>query len=81
MSKEIVLRKFMSYAILISVFLVGISLSMYYYVNNTHDFPEEMCWKGRYLVRMGDEGSVYTRTKGLTCEEDKGIIILEYIND
>jgi len=81
MNNYTLLKKFMIYIVLLSILLVGIALSIKYYVEIEPDFPPELCWKGKYLVQIDDGGSVYTKAKGVTCEIDKHIMILEFTND
>ena len=57
--------------------IIAIGAIINYYVTQPKDFPEEMCWKNKYLVRLGDDGSVYTRIRDVYCETENGIIILE----
>lgn len=63
--------------LLILLMLFGISMYINYYISQPREYPEEMCLKGKYLVRMGDDGSVYTRVKEITCDVEGDIIILE----
>ena len=63
--------------ILFFIILTAISIGVNYYLSQPKEFPSEMCWKNKYLVRLGDEGSVYTRMKNFACDVDGDIIILE----
>ena len=71
------IKKIISYLIILFVILLIIGIAINYYVLQPKEFPSEMCWKGKYLIQIEDEGSVYTRMKQFYCEQEGDIIILE----
>jgi len=36
-----------------------------------------MCYKGKLIHRIGDDGTVYVKVKNVSCEVDRGMIIIE----
>lgn len=71
-------NKIIIYITLIVMMLLIVGISINWYISQ-QEFPNEMCWKGKYLVKIEDEGSVYTRLKQFSCEQDGKIIILEEV--
>lgn len=72
-------NKIISYAVIIFAITIAIGIYINYHIKQPKTFPDELCWKSKYLVRIGDNGSVYTRMKGFVCESNDDIIILEEI--
>ena len=73
------MKKLIRIIVLIFGLLVATGAIINYYITQPKTFPDEMCWKNKYLVRLGDEGSVYTRMKNFACDVDGDIIILEEV--
>ena len=74
-------RKKMLKKIMIWIFsVVCILLVMVYsiYYINIEQEPEQMiCYKGKLLLQLEEGESIYTRAKGVTCEYENGILIIE----
>ena len=62
--------------ILFVIFLI-IVLLLNYYILQPIEYKELVCHKGSLLQKIGEDGNVYTRVKGLSCEYDKGMLIIE----
>ena len=55
--------------------IIGVSLQCYI---ATELEPEELvCHRGKLLSLVDSESRVYTRTKGIDCEYEKGMLIIE----
>jgi len=66
--------KFVVFALIV---LLCIGSSCYYYINQPIDSKEIMCYKGKLIHRIGDDGTVYVKVKNVSCEVDRGMIIIE----
>lgn len=73
------MKRLLKLLIPLTIMVICASVGINYYISQPKDFPDEMCWKNKYLVRLGDEGSVYTRMKEFACDVDGDIIILEEV--
>lgn len=62
-------------AFIISILLIGIGTQ--YYISQPMEHDELVCHKGRLLIQVGGEGTVYTRMKEFTCDYEKGMLIIE----
>ena len=62
-------------ALIILLLIIGIGL--HYYVSQPIESKEVLCHKGKLIHRIGDDGSVYLKIKGVSCVFEKGIIIIE----
>ena len=71
------LSKIMSYVLGFVMILLVIGIGLHYYVSQPIESKELMCHKGKLLHRIGDDGTVYLKVKGMFCELDKGMIIIE----
>ena len=71
------LRKTMRYLIGLAILLLAICIGLYYYVSQPIESKEVLCHKGNLIHRLGDDGTVYMKVKGVSCEFDKGMIIIE----
>lgn len=70
-------RKTMRYLTALSIILLVICIGLYYYVSQPLDSKELICFKGRLLHKIGDDENVYLKVKGVSCEFEKGMIIIE----
>jgi len=48
-----------------------------YYACQPVESKELLCHKGKLLQRIGEDGNVYTKVKGLSCEYEKSMLIIE----
>jgi len=71
------LSKILKILVPILMLLLTIGIVIQYYCNSLVVSDELICYKSKLLVRVGDDGTVYTRVKGLACEYEKGMIIIE----
>jgi len=70
-------RKTMRYLIGLAILLLAICIGLYYYVSQPLDSKELICFKGRLLHKIDDDENVYVKIKGISCEFEKGMIIIE----
>jgi len=70
-------RKTMRYLIGLAILLLAICIGLYYYVSQPLDSKELICFKGKLLHKIDDDENVYVKIKGITCEFEKGMIIIE----
>jgi len=67
-------RKILSYLVPIIMLLLVIGIALQYYISSYE--PEQfVCHKGKLLMQI--EGTIYTKAKGVSCEFEKGMLILE----
>jgi hypothetical protein len=71
------IRKTMRYLIGLAILLLAICIGLYYYVSQPLDSKELICFKGKLLHKIDDDENVYVKIKGITCEFEKGMIIIE----
>jgi len=50
---------------------------LYYYASKPIESKEVLCHKGKLIHRLGDDGTVYIKIKGVSCVFEKGMIIIE----
>ena len=69
--------KILSYfaALIILLLLIGIGLQ--YYISKPIKSKELICHKNRLLHKINDDENVYLKIKGISCEFEKGMIIIE----
>ena len=61
--------------IIMILLIIGIVLQYYVSINLQ---PESMiCHKGKLLMQLQEGESVYTKAKGVSCEFEKGMLIIE----
>ena len=48
-----------------------------YYINIEQETEEMICYKGKLLLQLEEGEAIYTRAKGVTCEYENGILIIE----
>ena len=71
------LVKSIKYIIILFVIFLLIGIGLQYYISQQIESKEVLCHKGKLIHRIGDDGSVYLKVKGVSCEFDKGMIIIE----
>jgi len=71
------LSKILSYVLGFAMILIVIGIGLYYYTSRPIEPKELMCYKNKLLHRIGDDGTVYLKVKGIFCEVEKGMIIIE----
>ena len=69
--------KILSYFLTFVVIFLIIGIAVQYYISQPKKPQSLICHKGKLLSQVGDEGTVYTRIKGLSCEFEKDILIIE----
>lgn len=82
MKNQSLLRKIISFILMTIILLTAISVAVRYYFHSqpvTHD--NKICYKNKLLTKWEDESSIYTRMKGVRCEVDDGILIVEELDD
>lgn len=62
-------------ALIILLLIIGIGL--HYYVSQPIESKEVLCHKGKLIHRLGDNGTVYIKVKGVSCVFENGMIIIE----
>ena len=71
------LKKIMSFLFFMFVMILVIGVTLQYYI--TIGFkPEDMkCFNGKLGQLISKDNNAYVRVKGLTCEYDDGMLIIE----
>jgi len=59
------------------IVLLCMGIGFQYYISQPVDTKEVMCHKGKLIHRLGDDGSVYIKVKGVSCVFERGMIIIE----
>jgi len=71
------LSKIWSYFVALIILLLIIGIALQYYISKPIETKELICHKNRLLHKIDDGESVYIRIKGISCEFEKGMIIIE----
>jgi CHASE3 domain sensor protein len=71
------LSKIWSYFVALVILLLIIGIALQYYISKPIETKELICHKNRLLHKIDDGESVYIRIKGISCEFEKGMIIIE----
>jgi len=71
------LSKIWSYLVASIILLLIIGIGLQYYVSKPIKSKELICHKNRLLHKIDDDESVYVKIKNISCEFDKGMIIIE----
>ena len=71
------LSKIWSYFVALVILLLIIVIALQYYISKPIETKELICHKNRLLHKIDDGESVYIRIKGISCEFEKGMIIIE----
>ena len=68
------LSKTIKFIVSIIAIILIIGISLQYYISNYE--PEQfVCHKGKLLMQI--ENTMYTKAKGVSCEFEKGMLIIE----
>ena len=57
------------------ILIIGIVLQ--YYVSINIEPESIICHKGKLLLQLEEGEAIYTRAKGVTCDFEKGMLIVE----
>ena len=71
------LSKIWSYFVALVILLLIVGIALQYYISKPIETKELICHKNRLLHKIDDGESVYIRIKGIFCEFEKGMIIIE----
>ena len=71
------LSKIWSYFMALIILLLIIGIGLHYYVSQPIESKEVLCYKGKLIHRLGDNGTVYLKIKGVSCVFENGMIIIE----
>ena len=71
------LSKIWSYFVALVILLLIVGIALQYYISKPIETKELICHKNRLLHKIDDGESVYIRIKGISCEFEKGMIIIE----
>ena len=71
------LSKIWSYFVALVILLLIVGIALQYYISKPTETKELICHKNRLLHKIDDGESVYIRIKGISCEFEKGMIIIE----
>ena len=71
------LSKIWSYLVASIILLLIIGIGLQYYVSKPIKSKELICHKNRLLHKIDDDESVYVKIKGISCEFEKGMLIIE----
>ena len=71
------LSKIWSYFMALIILLLIIGIGLHYYVSQPIESKEVLCHKGKLIHRLGDNGTVYLKIKGVSCVFENGMIIIE----
>jgi hypothetical protein len=71
------MKKIIIYVILIFALLVAIGISLNYYINRNIEPEELRCYKGKLLIRIEENNHVYSKVNNISCDYDKGMLIIE----
>lgn len=71
------MKKILSIAVFIIIMLLCVGIGLQYYISQPTETKEVMCHKGKLIHRIGDDGSVYLKVRGVSCVFEKGMIIIE----
>lgn len=70
------MKKILTWMIIIFSIVLVCGIVLNYYIQKQE--PEEVvCYKGKLLIQMEEGTAIYTRVKGLSCEYEKGRLIIE----
>jgi hypothetical protein len=69
--------KIMKYVVPCVMLFLIIGVSLQYYIATELEPEELVCHKGKLLSLVDSESRVYTKTKGIDCEYEKGMLIIE----
>ena len=71
------ISKIMRYLIPMIMILIIIGIVLQYYVSMNLEPEQVICHKGKLLMQLQEGEAIYTRAKGVVCEFEKGMLIIE----
>ena len=71
------ISKIMRYLIPMIIILIIIGIVLQYYVSINLEPEQVICHKGKLLMQLQEGEAIYTRAKGVVCEFEKGMLIIE----
>jgi len=71
------ISKIMRYLIPIIMILLVIGIVLQYYISINIEPESIICHKGKLLLQLEEGEAIYTRAKGVTCDFEKGMLIVE----
>lgn len=78
MKNQSLLRKIISYILVSIVFFIAFGIAVRYYLDSKPvTYDNKICYKNKLLTKWEEESSIYTRMRGVRCEVDGGLIIVE----
>ena len=69
--------KILSYVVALIILFLIFGIGLYYYASEPIESKEVLCHKGKLIHKLGDDGTVYIKVKGVSCVFEKGMIIIE----
>ena len=69
--------KIMRYLMPIIMIFLIIGIVLQYYVSINLEPEDMVCHKGKLLMQLQEGESVYTKADGVSCEFEKGMLIIE----
>lgn len=70
-------KKIMSYLTALIIILLIAGIVLQYYVSRPLEPQRLVCHKGKLLVQVEGEGTVYVRIKRFSCDDERGMLIIE----
>jgi hypothetical protein len=81
MNNQSLLRKIISFILVTIVFFIAFGIAVRYYLESKPvTYDNKICYKNKLLTKWEEESSIYTRMKGVRCEVDGDILIVEELN-
>ena len=71
------MKKIISIVVFIIIMILCIVIGLQYYVNKPIAPKDLVCHKGKLLHKLDVGETVYLKVKGISCEFEKGMLIIE----
>ena len=71
------MKKIIIIVVFVIIMLLCLSIGLQYYISQPIESKEVLCHKGKLIHRLGDNGTVYIKVKGVSCVFENGMIIIE----
>ena len=71
------MKKIIIIVVFVIIMLLCLSIGLQYYISQPIESKEVLCHKGKLIHRLGDNGTVYLKIKGVSCVFENGMIIIE----
>lgn len=71
------LSKILKFMVGFIIIFLLFGIVVQYYACQPIESKEMMCHKNKLIHRIGDDGSVYLKVKGVSCVFERGVIIIE----